>query len=207
MAFFWILGMADTVYLTYHHYRVNILMPAGSSFCAVNEVIDCDKAATSFGSMFMGFPVATWGMFAFLFLVFFMAVERLLYWEIQKALYGFLLFILYTMALFSIVEAFISFFILNVVCIMCVFLYIIIILMVVACKRALAVSHLEFLILLRDLFFSSLFRTLLRKGTSVAIIALVFSGLIAIGLDGKFRETFYYQRVDIMLSEPRPEGD
>ena len=200
LAFFWILGMADTIYLTYHHYEVNILMPAEKSFCAINETIDCDKAATGTGSTFMGVPVATWGMFAFLFLILFAMVERLLYWEIQKALYGFLFFIIYLMAAFSLYEAVISFFILKVVCIMCAMLYVIMLLMLFSCKRALGITHLEFLVLLRDLFFRSFSRNLLRKGISVTIIALVFSGIIAFGLDQKFQTVFSYQRVNLLFS-------
>ena len=200
LAFFWILGMADTVYLTYHHYEVNILMPAEKSFCVINQTIDCDKAATGIGSTFMGVPVATWGMFAFLFLMLFVMVERLLYWEIQKALYGFLFFIIYLMAAFSLYEAYISFVILKVVCIMCAMLYIVMLLMLFSCKRALGVTHLEFTLLLRDLFFRSFSRHLLRKGISVTIIALVFSGIIAFGLDQKFQTTFSYRRVNMMLS-------
>lgn len=201
LAFFWILGMADTIYLTYHHYQVNILMPAEKSFCVINKTIDCDKAATGTGSTFMGVPVATWGMFAFLFLMIFVMVERLLYWEIQKALYGFLFLIIYLMAAFSLYEAFISFVILKVVCIMCAMLYVIMLLMLISCKRALGISHREFILLLRNLFFKSFSRTLLRKGISVTIIALVFSGIIAFGLDRKFQTIFSYQRVDLMLSD------
>ncbi len=201
LTFFWILGMADTIYLTYHHYQVNILMPAEKSFCVINETIDCDKAATGTGSTFMGVPVATWGMFAFLFLMVFVMVERLLYWEIQKALYGFLFFIIYLMAVFSMYEAFISFFVLKVVCIMCTILYLIMILMLISCKRALGITHLEFILLLRDLFFRSFSRNLLRKGISVTIIALVLSGIVAFGVDQKFQAIFSYQRVNLMLSD------
>ena len=51
------LGLLDSVYLAYHHYEINILAPETKSFCAINETIDCDKAATSIGSTLMGVPV------------------------------------------------------------------------------------------------------------------------------------------------------
>lgn len=196
------LGLLDSVYLAYHHYEINILAPETKSFCAINETIDCDKAATSIGSTLMGVPVATWGMFAFLFIMFFVLVERLLYWEIQKALYCFIYLILYVMAFFSAYEAFVSFVILKVVCIMCVILYLTMVLLLVSCKRALGISHREFFLMLKDLFFRSFSRTLLRKGASVAIIAVVFSSIVAFGLDHTFESYFSYQRVNILLSKP-----
>jgi len=196
------LGLIDSIYLAYHHYEINILDPDGKSFCVINETIDCDKAAASTGSTFMGVPVATWGMFAFLFILFFILVERLLYWEIQKALYCFIYLILHLMALFSAYEAFVSFVVLKVVCIMCVVLYLTMIVLLICCKKALGISHREFLLMLYDLFFKSFSRTLLRKGTSVAIIAIVFSGIIAFGLDHQFQNFFSYQRVNVLLGSP-----
>ena len=201
MIFFLIIGLADSIYLTYHHYQINILQPEKKSFCAINETIDCDKAATSVGSTLMGVPVATWGMFAFLFLMLFIMVERLLYFEIQRALYCFVFLIIYVMAFFSLYEALISFLVIKVLCIMCAVLYLIMILMLLSCKRALGISHREFLLVLRELFFRSFTRTLLRKGASVAIIAAVFSGIIAFEIDYKFQTLFSYQRVDILLMD------
>ena len=195
------LGLLDSIYLAYHHYEINILAPETKSFCAINETVDCDKAATSIGSKLMGVPVATWGMFAFLFILIFIAVERLLYWEIQKALYCFIYLILYLMTFFSAYEAFVSFVILRVVCIMCVTLYLIMIFLLVSCKRALGISHREFIFMLYDLFFRSFSRTLLRKGASVAIIAVVFSSILAFSLDHTFQSYFSYQRVNTFLSD------
>jgi uncharacterized membrane protein len=199
MLFFLFIGLGDSIYLTHHYYQINILQPGTKTFCAINDTIDCDKAAAGTGSTFMGVPVATWGIFAFLFLILFVMVERLIYFEIQKALYGFILLIIYLMMLFSLYEAFISFFILKVVCIMCTVLYFTMGLLLISCKRALGISNREFMFLLRDLFFRSFTRVLLRKGVSVAIIAIVFSGIIAFGMDHKFQTFFSYKRVDLML--------
>ncbi|MBU4052759.1 MAG: hypothetical protein KKA41_00205 [Proteobacteria bacterium] len=202
MIIFIVIGLSDSVYLTYHHYQVNILKPAKKSFCTINQTIDCDKAASSVGATLLEVPVATWGMFAFTFLLFFILVERLLYWEVQKALYCFVFVVIYAMAAFSAYEAFLSFFVLKVVCLMCLFLYILMALMVFSCKHALNVSHHELALLLYDLFFRSFSRTLLRKGISVSIIALVFSGVIAFGLDHQFRSYFSYMRVDMLFFNP-----
>jgi uncharacterized membrane protein len=200
--FLLMMGVSDSIYLTYHHYEINILAPEAKSFCAISKTIDCDKAATSAGSMMMGIPVATWGMFAFFFIMFFILVERILYWEVQKALYCFIYLILWLMAAFSAYEAFVSFAVLKVVCIMCVILYLTMVFLLISCKRALGIGHLEFFLLLYDLFFRSFSRTLLRKGASVAIIAVVFSSMIAFGLDYKFQNHFTYQRMTMILGNP-----
>lgn len=197
-----IVGLADTVYLAYHHYEINVLQPSTKSFCSINETIDCDKAAVSIGSTFMGIPVATWGMFAFLFVLMFIVVERFFYWEFQKALYCFIYLVLGAMMLFSLYEAFISFFILKVVCIMCLALYVIMLLLLVSCRSALGIRFREFVFLLYDLFFRSFSRKLLRKGISVSIIAIVFSGILAFGLDHRFFNHFSYQRMDQFFPYP-----
>ena len=202
MVFFILIGLADSIYLTYHHYQVNILKPSEKSFCSISKTIDCDKAAASEGSTFMGVAVSTWGMFSFLFLLLFILVERLLYWEVQKALYCCIFLVIISMALFSAYEAFISFFVLKVVCLMCLALYIIMIFMLISCRRALGVTYREFYLLLHELFFRTFSRTLLRKGISVSLIAIVFSGMIAFGLDQHFRSYFSYMRVDMLFFNP-----
>ena len=202
MVIFIIIGLSDSVYLTYHHYQVNILKPEKKSFCSINRTIDCDKAAASEAAIFYDVPVATWGMFAFIFLLLFILVERLLYWEVQKALYCFIFLVIYIMVFFCAYEAFISFFILKIVCLMCLALYIIMAFILVSCKRALDVTHKEFFLLLSNLFFHSFSRNLLRKGISVSIIAIVLSGIIAFGLDHQFKSHFAYERVDRLFFSP-----
>ena len=199
MVLFILIGLADAVYLTYHHYQMNILKPSEKSFCAINKTIDCDKAAVSEGSTFLGVAVSTWGMFSFLFLLFFVLVERLFYWEIQKALYCCIFLVILFMTIFSLYEAFISFFILKVVCLMCSALYIIMIFLLISCRRALGVSYREFYLLIYELLFRSFSRTLLRKGISVSLISMVVSGVIAFGLDQYFRTYFSYLRVDMLF--------
>ncbi len=39
------IGLFDSIYLAYHHYKVNILKPQTASFCVINETIDCDRVA------------------------------------------------------------------------------------------------------------------------------------------------------------------
>lgn len=53
-------GIANSIYLTCHHYRTNILHPPTKSFCVISETIDCDRVATSFGSKLWAFQWPLW---------------------------------------------------------------------------------------------------------------------------------------------------
>ena len=94
------------------------------------------------------------------------------------------------MVVFCAYEAFVSFVILRLVCIMCTVLYVTVALMLVSCKRALAMSHGEIFGVLYNLFFPSLCWTALRKGLTAVIIAVAFSGIIAFVVDYGFQTHF-----------------
>jgi uncharacterized membrane protein len=183
-------GLANSVYLTYHHYRINILQPPTKSFCVISKTIDCDRVAVSVGSKLMGIPVATLGMFSHLFLLLYISSERLLKLGIQNELYCSIYVILLMMALFCAYEAFVSFVILRAVCIMCTVLYVTVVFMLILCKQALAMSHGEIFGVLYNLFFPSLSWTILRKGLTAMIAAVAFSGIIAFGFDYGFQTHF-----------------
>ncbi len=183
-------GIANSIYLTYHHYRTNILHPAAKSFCVISKTIDCDRVATSIGSKLVGIPVATLGMFAHFFLLLYILSERVLELGIQNELYCSIYLILLMMVLFCAYEAFVSFVILKAVCIMCTVLYVTVGLMLICCKRALAMSHGEIFGVLYNLFFPSLSSSILSKGLTAMITAVALSGIIAFAFDYAFRAHF-----------------
>ncbi|WP_319588542.1 vitamin K epoxide reductase family protein [uncultured Desulfobulbus sp.] len=59
-----LLGLATSLYLGYTHYK-NYTDLTFSSFCAITEAINCDTVAQSPWSVFLGMPVALWGIFAY----------------------------------------------------------------------------------------------------------------------------------------------
>lgn len=59
-----LLGLADTTYLTWSHYR-NYTDIAYSSFCALSKAINCDTVSQSPWSILFGLPVALWGFFGY----------------------------------------------------------------------------------------------------------------------------------------------
>ena len=183
-------GIANSIYLTYHHYRTNILHPPTKSFCVISETIDCDRVATSVGSKLVGIPVASLGMFAHFFLLLFILSERVLKLGIQTELYCSIYVILLMMLLFCAYEAFVSFVILRLVCIMCTVLYVTVALMLISCKRTLAMGHGEIFGVLYNLFFPSLSWSILSKGLTAMTIAVGFSGIIAFASDYGFRSHF-----------------
>ena len=183
-------GIANSIYLTYHHYRTNILHPPTKSFCVISETIDCDRVAIGVGSKLVGIPVATLGMFAHFFLLLYILSERFLELGIQNELYCSIYVILLMMVLFCAYEAFVSFVILRLVCIMCTVLYVTVGLMLVSCKLALAMSHGEIFGVLYDLFCPSFSSSILRKGLTAMITAMVLSAIITFACDYGFRAHF-----------------
>ena len=71
-----LLGLADTGYLIYSHYR-NYTDISFSSFCALTKAINCDTVSQSPWSILLGLPLAIWGFFSYLlFFIIFIAASR-----------------------------------------------------------------------------------------------------------------------------------
>jgi uncharacterized membrane protein len=183
-------GLANSIYLTYHYYRVNILKPSFKSFCVISKAIDCDRVATSVGSKFIGIPVATLGMFAHWFLLFLMLSESFMELDIQEVLYSAIYLILLLMFLFSAYEAFISFVILKAVCIMCVALYLTIGFMVFAGKQALGMRHEEILDVILSVVLVSGSQEVISKTVVSMCLAAVSAGALAFAFDYGFQTHF-----------------
>lgn len=124
-----ILGLALSVKLMGIYMDVNFNPQAQPSFCNVNEFINCDGVAQTDSAIFLGIPMALWGIFLYLFLLFMTFVDK-----IQKLpLLGFLkifknnssyiasigVFTFFTSAIL----ASISIFKLNMVCYLCFITY------------------------------------------------------------------------------------
>lgn len=68
-----IIGIITTIKLAFIYYNANFNPYALSSFCSINEFIDCDGIARTTESQFLGIPLAYWGLFfyGFVFLMMF----------------------------------------------------------------------------------------------------------------------------------------
>ncbi len=72
-----LIGFALTVKLACIYYVANYEKYALSSFCSINEFIDCDGAARSTVSQFWGIPLAYWGMLFYIMVLFLTIVDKL----------------------------------------------------------------------------------------------------------------------------------
>ena len=58
-----LIGFALTIELALIYFKVNFNESYSASFCSVNNLIDCDGVAKTNYSLFLGIPLALWGMF------------------------------------------------------------------------------------------------------------------------------------------------
>jgi uncharacterized membrane protein len=118
VTFLAVAGLADSIYLSISHYRVYTDI-AYSSFCAISKAINCDTVSQSNYSVFLGVPVAVWGIvgyaFFWLFLPFAWKTEAK-----QKRIWPTLFFLSSIFSLTSVILAFISAYYIHSYCIMCI---------------------------------------------------------------------------------------
>ena len=126
-----LIGFALTVKLAMIYYSANYDQYALSSFCSINDFIDCDGVAKTITSQFLGIPLAYWGMIFYITVFFLTFVEKLKNIKIfsflevfkePKAYIGFLGTLAF---IFSMVLAGISIFKLHKICILCIATYVI----------------------------------------------------------------------------------
>ena len=136
-----LLGFALTIKLAMIYYVANYEKYALSSFCSINEFIDCDGAARSTVSQFWGIPLAYWGMFFYITVLFLTIVDKLKNIKFLKFLEVFknpmsYITVLGTVAFaVSMVLAGLSLFKIHKLCILCMVTYVIdLLIALVACS-------------------------------------------------------------------------
>ena len=72
-----LIGLLTTIKLAIIYYNANFNPYALSSFCSVNDFIDCDGIAKTSESQFLGIPLAYWGMFLYAFIFLMLFVDKL----------------------------------------------------------------------------------------------------------------------------------
>lgn len=70
-------GFLTTIKLAIIYFNANFNPYALSSFCSINEFIDCDGIARTTESQFFGVPLAYWGMFLYAFMFLMLFVDKL----------------------------------------------------------------------------------------------------------------------------------
>lgn len=127
---FALIGFLTTIKLAMIYYDANFNPYALPSFCSINKFIDCDGVAQTRESEFLGIPLAYWGMFLYIFIIFLLFVDKLKQIKLLKFLEVFKNPLAYISAIgfisfsISMILACVSVFEIKKLCILCVFTYI-----------------------------------------------------------------------------------
>lgn len=126
-----LIGFVTTIKLAMIYYDANFNPYALSSFCSINEFIDCDGIAKTTESQFFGIPLAFWGMFLYLFMGLMLVAEKLKNFKLLKFMEVFKNPLAYIAALglisfcISMLLLVLSLFEIKKLCILCAFTYLI----------------------------------------------------------------------------------
>jgi len=124
-----LIGLCLSIKLAFIYHDANYNKYALSSFCSINDFIDCDGAAKTNTAQFLGLPLAWWGIFFYLIVLFMTVVDKIKEIEFLKFLNVFknsnaYISFLGTIAfIVSMLLACISLFYIHKLCILCVLTY------------------------------------------------------------------------------------
>ena len=126
-----LIGFITTIKLAFIYYDANFNPYALSSFCSINEFIDCDGIAQTTESQFFGIPLAYWGMFLYLFMLLMLCVDKLKnikflkFLEVFKNPFSYIAALGLISFVISMILLGISLYEIKKLCILCAFTYII----------------------------------------------------------------------------------
>ena len=195
-AFFLISGLIDSIYLTYHHYLINIIHLGQASFCSVNAVIDCDQVAISRFSTLFEIPVSVLGFFAYLFLTVFLSFGLVKKRDCLKEFCALIYALSIPMLIFAVYEASASALVLNKLCPMCTILYGCGIGLVISSKKAVPFPHRDLLRIVGANLINSLSRSSRRVYLWPGLFAFGISLLLSFTLDYQIRAQIISQRTE-----------
>ena len=72
-----LIGFITTIKLAIIYFESNFNPYALSSFCSINNFIDCDGVAKTGESQFFGIPLALWGMFFYIFILMLLNIDKI----------------------------------------------------------------------------------------------------------------------------------
>lgn len=116
-----LIGFADSIYLAVSHHRVYVDI-GYRSFCAITKSVNCDTVSQSPYAVFLGMPVAVWGIFGYMLILALMAISGFEHGP-RKRMWPSIFFVSLTYSLFSVIFAGISTFLIKSYCLMCILTY------------------------------------------------------------------------------------
>lgn len=123
------IGLILAVKLCFIYFNANYNEYALSSFCSINDFVDCDGAAKSIYSQFLGIPLCCWGIILYITVLFMTIVDKLKNFKFLNFLSVFqnpnsyITFIGTISFAFSMVLAVISLCVIKKLCILCFITY------------------------------------------------------------------------------------
>lgn len=126
-----LIGLGLAIKLAFIYYAANYDKYALSSFCAINDLIDCDGAARTNAAQFLGIPLAYWGIFFYitvLLLTFVNKLKNIKYFtflNVFKEPKAYIAFLGTIAFLVSMILAGISLWVIHKICILCIITYLI----------------------------------------------------------------------------------
>ena len=114
-------GLANMIYLFISHYRMYTDI-GYESFCAISAAINCDTVSQSSYSVFFNMPVAAWGIVGHLFVLYLLFLAAAPSANRQR-MWPLLFWISLAFSIYSLILAYISTFIIQSHCIMCILGY------------------------------------------------------------------------------------
>ncbi len=183
-----LLAVIDAFYLTTHYYKINILNPVEASFCSISQDFDCDEVAKSSAASIADIPVSTIGLFAYLFLAFLTLIGHYRK-NLKSEILSTIVVIASLMFCFSIYMAFLSFTQVNTFCLLCIFLYILNLLIVIFAFLALNYSFSK--------SFSHFFGTIKSRPSYLFVLLLLAISSAFISLIANTLTLKHYESLDL----------
>lgn len=124
-----LVGLGLAIKLAFIYHVANYDKYALSSFCSINDFIDCDGVAKTNSAQFLGIPLAWWGIFFYLVILFLTIVDKLKtikflkFLEVFKSPMDYMSTLGAVSFLVSMTLAGISLFVIHKLCILCVATY------------------------------------------------------------------------------------
>lgn len=122
---FSVIGLFLSLWLCKIYYDVNFNPYAFSSFCSVNDFIDCDGVAKTDYSQFAGIPLSLWGVCFYCFIIYLLFTPKLSklrllkFSEVFKNPTSYIFCLSLLAFIISVSLAFISIFEINKICVLC----------------------------------------------------------------------------------------
>ncbi len=124
-----IIGLITAIKLCIIYFNVNFNPYSLPSFCSVSNYVDCDGVAKTQFSQFLGIPLAMWGLFLYLFILFLCFVDKLKnirflgFLQVFKNPLSYIYCIMILSFAISMILAVISIFEIKKICILCFVTY------------------------------------------------------------------------------------